>query len=206
MHHTLFIMALAATVGLTLLTGCSASRERTQRPHAVIGYNEGRVKAEVSDAEAGGEETEWSERPGSVLSGTASRLPMAVVYRTDGDYNNNVTVTLDGTRQRLLSYPDPADVGEWSVPVPLAGGWLLDRRGGIGESTVFLSWTYAEYHALPSVPSTQELLGHVIPGARVVAAYRLPVVANEADTAVCNSYVRDGFRGCTPLIYTVRAR
>lgn len=206
MRHTLYIMAIAGAVGVVLLSGCKARQEQTQRPHAVIGYNDDKVKAESAVADESAEGSEIAEMPAHVLGGSASHLPMAVVYRTSGDYDDNVTVTLDGTRQRLLSYPDPSDVGDWSTPVKLADGWLLDRRGGVGENTVFLSWTYRQYHDLPTVPTQEDLLRHVIPGARVIAAYRLPVRANEADTAVCNGYIRDGFRDCTPLLYMVRAR
>lgn len=129
----------------------------------------------------------------------AAYLPKAIIYKTNGNYNDLVPVNLnpDGT---LLSYPDPTDVGEFSTPLPLEGGWLLDRRGGIGAGTRFTRWTYSEYHALPQVPSPQQLLDNLVPEARVTAAYRLPVNANAADTAVCNGFIRDGLPGCTPIL------
>ena len=129
----------------------------------------------------------------------ASYLPKAIIYKTNGNYNDLVPVNLnpDGT---LLSYPDPTDVGEFCTPLPLEGGWLLDRRGGIGTGTRFTRWTYSEYHALPQVPSPQQLLDNLVPEARVTAAYRLPVNANAADTAVCNGFIRDGLPGCTPIL------
>ncbi|MGM9853720.1 MAG: hypothetical protein ACI30N_07120 [Muribaculaceae bacterium] len=129
----------------------------------------------------------------------ASYLPKAIIYKTNGDYNNLVPVNLnpDGT---LLSYPDPTDVGEFSTPLPLADGWLLDRRGGIGTGTRFTRWTYPQYHALPQVPSPQELLQNLVPEARVTEAYRLPINAHPADTAACNALIRNGLPNCTKLL------
>lgn len=56
-------------------------------------------------------------------------VPQAVIYRTDGDYFDNVPVTLDrrgGTA--LVSYPAPGDLTKSSMPIRLAEGYLLDRR------------------------------------------------------------------------------
>ena len=129
----------------------------------------------------------------------ASYLPKAIIYKTNGDYNDLVPVNLnpDGT---LLSYPDPTDVGKFSTPLPLADGWLLDRRGGIGPGTRFTRWTYPQYHALPQVPSPDALLQNLVPEARVTEAYRLPINAHPADTALCNQYIRQGLPNCTKLL------
>ena len=59
-----------------------------------------------------------STAPGRTIGGTPADIPRAVVYRTNGDYADNVPVTVaaDGT---LLSYPAPGDVGAHSAPVGL---------------------------------------------------------------------------------------
>lgn len=113
-------------------------------------------------------------------SGPDAKIPRAVVYRTNGDYNDNVAVTLSHDRTKLASYPAVGDVSVNSAPVALADGWLLDRRGGIGPNTAFLKWTYAEYSALPSTPSTTAIMEAVIPEARVENAFTLPWTTREA--------------------------
>lgn len=124
-------------------------------------------------------------------SAPLTALPHAVVYRTDGDYDNRVMVTLDDSRTRLVSYPAPTDVSPASVPYVMAGGWLLDRRGGISLNSAFLDWTYEEYSRLPHAPSPAEIMSHIIPGACVTAVKQLPMTATEAlaDTAAVNTWL-----------------
>lgn len=120
-------------------------------------------------------------RGGNMRGGSpAEMLPRAVVYRTNGDYNDHVAVTLDATRTSLVSYPDPADVSDASSPVAVADGWLLDRRGGIGLNSAFLDWTYSEYSRLPVAPSPAEIMARIITDARVTAVEALPIPATEA--------------------------
>lgn len=121
-------------------------------------------------------------------------LPRAVVYRTNGDYDDRVPVTLDATRASIVSYPAPTDVTEASVPLVMSDGWLLDRRGGISMNSAFLDWTYAQYAAMPHAPSIAEIMAHIIPEARVTAIRILPLTATEAaaDTARVNAIIRIG--------------
>ena len=114
------------------------------------------------------------------VRGGQAALPKAVIYKTNGNFNDYVTANYDAATGSFISYPGPGDVSAQSEPLPLDGGWLLDRRGGIGPNTVFLRWTYAEYHALPAVPSVDELRDAIIPGARVTAWEVLPMTASEA--------------------------
>lgn len=128
-------------------------------------------------------------------------IPSAIVYKTNGDYNNNVAVGLNSARTQITSYPDPTDVSAASAPVVLEGGYLLDRRG-IGASSGFLSITYSDYHALKSVPSTEELRSMLIPDAQVTFMAALPITASEAarDIDKVNSYVKEGFKGCDIIL------
>ncbi len=116
-----------------------------------------------------------------VISGGMQQgeMPRAVVYKTNGDYADRVFVNLapDGT---LLSYPAPSDVTASSSGLSVGSGWLLDRRGGIGENSRFLKWTYSEYATLGGVPTKAEILAAIIPDARVTAVRVLPVPASEA--------------------------
>lgn len=133
-------------------------------------------------------------------SSPVAAMPMAVVYRTSGNYADNVPVTLNAAGDKVVSYPAPTDLTAGSTPVDLGGGFLLDRRG-IGPMTAFTRYTYDEYRAMKNPPSAAELLGAVIPGAVVTEIYRLPITASEAiaDPSKCRSYVADGFKGCEKI-------
>lgn len=131
-----------------------------------------------------------STAPGRTIGGTPADIPRAVVYRTNGDYADNVPVTVaaDGT---LLSYPAPGDVGAHSAPVRLADGLLLDRRG-IGRGTVFTTYTYSDYSRLPEAPSAARLKAAIIAGSGISFRATLPMTLAEAlaDTAAVNDYIR----------------
>ena len=53
-------------------------------------------------------------------------------------------------------------------------------------------YTLAQYAAMKEVPSPQELLASVIPGAKVTAVVPLPMMQHEAlaDTAAVNAWLR----------------
>lgn len=110
---------------------------------------------------------------------SASAMPKAIVYLTNGDYADNVPVSLNASGTALASYPDPRDITSASRPVKLAGGWLLDCRG-VTSTSVFLDYTYKEYAALPSCPSPDELMKHIIPGSRVTEIRQLPIYHQQA--------------------------
>lgn len=122
-------------------------------------------------------------------------MPFACIYRTNGDYNNHVTVSTDPATGNIVAFPATTDVGVESAPMILTDGWLLDRRGGIGYGTAFLRWTYAEYRAMPATPSLDEMRDAIIPGARVTAIERLDMTtfAAQTDTAAVNRIIRAGF-------------
>lgn len=183
---TRFMKILAAALSVTAVCACrSGAKAVTPDSSEQPQYTEA-VKSEPSVVRGKG--------------GMASYLPKAVIYRTDGDYNDLVPVTVTPGGPGLQSYPDPSDVGEFSRPVPVADGWLLDRRGGIGPYTRFTKWTYAEYHTLPQVPSVQEIIRNILPEARVTQAWRLTVPFNPVDTAAVNRLIREGLPGCTRIM------
>ena len=137
---------------------------------------------------------------GSTSSPNMAR-PAAVVYRTARDYTNNVPVTMNANRTRITSYPDPADLRNAEAkPLPLADGYLLDRRG-ITTTTAFLDYTYEQYAALPEAPDRATLTAHIIDRNPFTEMYSLPITASEArtDTARCRAFITAGFKGCTPL-------
>lgn len=133
---------------------------------------------------------------------TQNALPKAVIYKTNRDVDDHVTVVLTPDHQNLVSFPAPSDVGKSSAPLHLTGGWLLDRRGGIGPDTAFLTLTYSEYAALAETPSTGTILSKIMPGVTVTEAYRLDMTLNRAiaDTSAVNRIILQGLPGAIPLV------
>lgn len=111
-------------------------------------------------------------------------LPRALVYKTSVPCVDNVAISLNDSRTAVQSFPAPTDVSAASTPIVLPDGWLLDRRG-LGPNTAFITLTYEQYAALPSAPTTAELMKMIIPDARVTEARRLSMTPQQAaaDTA-----------------------
>ncbi len=136
-----------------------------------------------------------------VTSSSVAALPSAIVYRTSGNYNNHVPVTLNSDGTAILSYPDPRDVASPNVtPIELENGYLLDRRG-VNLNTAYLDYTYEEYAALGNTPSTKELMEHILAKNAITEMYRLPIKASEAiaNPDICNKFITNGFNECTQL-------
>lgn len=127
----------------------------------------------------------------------AAYVLRAQIYKTSLPVANQVPFQMSDSGE-VLSYPDPSDV-EGHQPIELTDGWLLDRRG-VGSNSAFTSYTYADYSALKSAPSAQELVKAVVPG-KVVRIVRLPMTPSEAaaDTAAVNALIRSGLKGCTAV-------
>ncbi len=114
--------------------------------------------------------------------------PGAIAYRTNGDYAALVPVNLT-PEGMLLSYPAPSDLRN-ACPLPLADGYLLDRRG-IGFNTVFTRYTYAEYSAMTQAPPPDSIIANIIPGSCVtqILPLRMGTAEAVADTAAVNAYI-----------------
>lgn len=136
------------------------------------------------------------ERPGT------GALPRAVIYQTNINVNDNVPVSVSADGNMLVSFPGPSDIGQFSTPISLAAGWLLDRRGGIGQNTRFLTYTYDQYSRLEQLPSVSALLEHIIKDARVTATFQLDMSLQQAvaDTAYINDLIRSGVVKSPPRI------
>ncbi|MGM9803756.1 MAG: hypothetical protein ACI308_06210 [Muribaculaceae bacterium] len=129
-----------------------------------------------------------------------SALPPAVIYKTRADYSQNVPINMtDGGS--IANYPHPSDITPSQLPIKLAQGYLLDRRG-IGANVAFTSYTYDEYAALTQVPSTATLKSKIIDSQPLTHMYRLPITLNEAlqDTAAVNTIINTGLHRCTSLL------
>ena len=128
------------------------------------------------------EEPVTAVAPVRVVEPIASRpintILKASAFKMSGNYSNNVAITLndDGS---LAYYPAPSDITSDSRPVDLGNGWWLNRQG-LGPNSVFTSYTFDEYMALPAVPTVDQLKSAIIPGATVTEWKRLSYPAGEA--------------------------
>ncbi|MDE6338616.1 MAG: hypothetical protein K2K97_02365 [Muribaculaceae bacterium] len=104
-------------------------------------------------------------------------IPMATAFKMNGDYADNVAVTLNANGT-LAYYPAPSDISEYSRPVDLGQGWWLNRQG-ISANSVFTRYTFAEYAKLKTVPTQKELLASIIPGSAVTHMEELPFTIND---------------------------
>ncbi len=123
----------------------------------------------------------------------AAVMIKAYIYKTNGNYADNVPVTVENGK--LISYPAPSDLTDQSRPVALDRGYLLDRRG-IGPDTRFTSFTYGEYAAMPAPPSSAQLMAAIIPDARVTEMVEMPFPYSPDCAAQCNELIATGLPGC----------
>lgn len=114
----------------------------------------------------------------TIMSTPVRAMPKATVFQMNGNYANNVAVTLNADGS-FAYYPDPHDIGEYSKPIDLGNGWWLNRQG-IGANSQFTKYTFAEYSKLDKVPSPDELKAAIIPGARVIAMEQTDIPASDA--------------------------
>lgn len=134
----------------------------------------------------------------SVASNAVRALPKAVIYKTRKDYSNLVPITLDASKTKILSYPAPTDLAN-ARPTQLTGGYLLDNRG-IGVNSVFTKYTYDEYSALPSAPSTDELLASIVDYDPFEAIYVTDAPRSSSNgTDYYNNLINSGFADCEKI-------
>lgn len=119
-----------------------------------------------------------------------SYMPKARIFKMSGDYADKVAVSV-GPGGTLTYYPAPSDLTADSAPFALGDGWYLDRQG-FGSGAVFTKWTFAEYMALPAVPSPEEIEAAIIPGAKVTEMVETPIPQWEAmeNPELCKKYAK----------------
>ena len=88
--------------------------------------------------------------------------------------------------------------GRYSTPVEIDDGYLWDRRG-ISANSAFTDYTYEQYAALQSAPSTDELMSHIkyrnpFSEMYVVEGMRNPTVEQ------LDSIIKNGFKNCRTII------
>jgi hypothetical protein len=88
----------------------------------------------------------------------------ALVYKTRADYFDRVPVLMNSDKSNIVAYPDPTDLmygNSLALPTRLRNGYLLDNRG-IGIYVAFLTYTYANYRALPKAPALDQLMDSLL--------------------------------------------
>lgn len=180
----------------------------------VIGCRTSKVVAEGSSTSATVGLIDNASAPAVGGRPLSMRRPM-IVYRTRSDYSHLVPVALDAEHNNIVNYPDPVDVGAYSVPLQLNEGYLFDRRG-ISVNTAFTSYTYDDYHALSRVPSLEELSARIVERQPLLELwdctqryYQLETDlavsndnAEERQIKILNIIIADGFKGCCQLLKT----
>lgn len=116
-------------------------------------------------------------------------VPNATIFKMNGDYADNVAITLNNDGS-LAYYPDPTDISSYSRPYPLGGGWYLNRQG-ISPESRFTTYTFEQYKALGKLPSHNQLIDAVIPGAEVTEFMEIPISVSEAlaNPEACKQYI-----------------
>lgn len=190
---------------LLTATGCSSTRQlapETEQVNMAVGWND---RHETRKGDTTFVTLPVSQINSGIRGGAheSAYIPKARIYRTNGDYDSLVPVTLDASRTKLISFPAPSDLKS-GLPVKLDEGFLLDNRG-IGENTAFTRWTYAEYSAMESAPSPQEIMKNIIPDARVTEIYEMPFTVGTPDAAErSNKLIEEGLPGCNPIFQLLR--
>lgn len=85
--------------------------------------------------------------------------PHVIVYKTNGNFNQQVSVTLSDDGNTIVAYPHPNDIKSTLntvYPTVLKNGYLIDNRG-ISTQSAFLKYTYDDYAKLDTIPSLNAL-------------------------------------------------
>lgn len=170
MKTTSLIIILIAAISLTVI-GCSSSRDSASTDTA---YAKTTIAEDKPDLKLYRDDN----RQPIGGHGHISVMPKAIVYKTSGDYSNNVPVTVSESGE-LLSFPAPTDIPANATPVRLSSGWLISRVG-ISQNSVFTTYTFDEYRQLKQLPSPEEMLNAIIPDSRVTTTMQIPITLEEA--------------------------
>lgn len=118
-----------------------------------------------------------------------------IIYKTRGDYSQNLPVILTDDKSQIASFPDVADIkrqGERVYPTMLEGGFLLDNRG-IDPNVVFLTLTYDEYGNREKTPGASELMSMILDRDPVTEMYRCGNRGDFADIVTdLNTLIQSG--------------
>lgn len=126
-------------------------------------------------------------------------LPPTIIYKTINDYENNVPITMDSKKEKIVSYPAPSDLfykGDLALPTMLINDYLLDNRG-ININSVFTSFTYQEYSKFKNAPNIDTLFNRIIDKNPFIEIYSCGNRSNiKNETRYCNKMIMNKFKEC----------
>lgn len=131
------------------------------------------------------------------------RQPPALVYKTVGNFDDNVPIIMDESRTEIISYPASIDIyqgNQLAKPLKLKDGYLLDNRG-INQNVVFLTYTYDEYGKMKNPPSLSEMKSHIkekYPLKELIDCG--PRLHYKNEEQELNALIDAGFPGCKKII------
>jgi hypothetical protein len=124
-----------------------------------------------------------------------------VIYKTKGDYVNNVPVIMNDNKDMIVAYPSPKDVyfnGVLALPDKLKHGYYVDNIG-ITKNSVFTSFTFDEYSKLETAPKLDDLMKSIIDNDPFLEIYDCGVKANLQKRNDLNKLIDSKFRNCKRL-------
>lgn len=125
-------------------------------------------------------------------------LPPLIIYKTRGDYQFLVPVTLNPEKTAVIMFPAPTDLlyeGRLAIPENLDQGYLLDFRG-INQNTAFLHITYEKYSQLEKAPTPAELYDLILDKDPFTEIYICGIKeGREADVLKAQELIRTGRLG-----------
>ncbi len=83
-----------------------------------------------------------------------------IIYKTKFNYYNFVPVTMNKEKTEIMSYPAKEDLvldSMFTLPIPLEGAFMLDKRG-INSQSAFLNLPYLEYYLMKEIPRVDSLM------------------------------------------------
>jgi hypothetical protein len=128
-------------------------------------------------------------------------LAPLIIYKTKADYSSNIPITLNDTKDKIVSYPSILDVyinGKPALPDKLNNGFLLDNIG-ISPNTVYTSYTYQEYSQLNEVPSIEQLMKSIIDYDPILEMYNCGKRVDYKTSKGINILIKDKFKNCNKL-------
>jgi hypothetical protein len=121
-----------------------------------------------------------------------------IIYKTKANYSDKVPITLNESKNIIVSYPSPKDVfcnGILALPQKIKKGYFLDNIG-IGKNTVFTSYTFEEYSKLESAPTLEQLMKSIIDMDPFVEIYDCGVRRDSVTFKDLTKLVSSEFNGC----------
>jgi hypothetical protein len=135
------------------------------------------------------------------LSNSVNALVPLIIYKTKGDYSNNVPIILNAKKDKLISYPAPKDVyynGKLAIPEKLKLGYYLDNMG-ISINTVYTSYTFTEYAKLESAPKIEDLMNSIVDSDPFLEIYSCGNRIDIETKKYLNKLIDNKFKDCKKI-------